>query len=274
MSPKKKSKASQRKNPHQSKQATALSMKLWKEWLQWLLEYAGARVYFVIFLTGAFGLRCSEALALKREDFQLSAAIPKLTVTGEDAGARKSPGDVYIRKQHFRLLKEHLEKGIETERSIKHKHGKSKRKQVLKKEKFVVPKTGYIFKSRKGASKPYLHYHAIYDHIVKQAPLFQKHYGLGHDAAKLRPHSSRATVITELMGEGMIPAMSMKYARHAPGSYKVHLRYGRLTLEDVRQACDGLASSRKRTKWSTWSTKDLLKAQKDIQKELAGRMKK
>ena len=78
----------------------------------------------------------------------------------------------------------------------------------------------------------------------------------------------RATLITELMGEAMVTAMSMRYARHAPGSYKVHLGYSRLSLTDVQRACDKLTSSRKRTRWSDWSTKDLLEAQKEINREL------
>jgi hypothetical protein len=92
------------------------------------------------------------------------------------------------------------------------------------------------------------------------------------EVARLRPHSGRATVITELMGEGLVTAMSMKYARHAPGSFKVHLGYSRLTLMDVKMACDKLSSSRKKTKWSQWATKDLLVAQKEINRELTERM--
>jgi hypothetical protein len=92
------------------------------------------------------------------------------------------------------------------------------------------------------------------------------------DIAWLRPHSGRATVITELMGEGLVTAMSMKYARHAPGSFKVHLGYSRLTLADVKVACDRLSASRKKTKWSTWATKDLLKAQREINNELTVRV--
>ena len=50
----------------------------------------------------------------------------------------------------------------------------------------------------------------------------------GSQVAKLRPHSGRAQLITELMGDGLSTAMSMKYARHAVGSVKVHLKYSRL----------------------------------------------
>jgi hypothetical protein len=92
------------------------------------------------------------------------------------------------------------------------------------------------------------------------------------EVAKLRPHSGRATVITELMGEGLVTAMSMKYARHAPGSFKVHLGYSRLTLTDVKVACDRLSMSRKKTKWSDWATKDLLAAEKEINRELTIRV--
>ena len=37
-------------------QAPALPLNMWKEWLNWLLETAGPKIFFVVFLTGAFGL--------------------------------------------------------------------------------------------------------------------------------------------------------------------------------------------------------------------------
>ena len=111
----------------------------------------------------------------------------------------------------------------------------------------------------------------MYDHVRRQAPKFLEHLKKagkqwGSEVAKLRPHSGRATLITELMGEGLTTALSMKYARHAPSSYKVHLKYGRLTLEDMKQACDATrASNPKRTKrpWADMSTKDLLRPSSD-----------
>ena len=114
---------------------------------------------------------------------------------------------------------------------------------------------------------------AVYSQIKTQAPKFyqdlkKRGEKVCEDVARLRPHSGRATLITELMGEGMVTAMSMRYARHAPGSYKVHLGYSRLSLTDVQRACDKLTSSRKRTRWSDWTTKDLLEAQKEINREL------
>lgn len=258
------------------KQAPALSVRLWKKWLDWLLNTAGPKIYFAIFLTGALGLRCSEALALKREDMKLDNDVPKITVTGDTVGAKKSPGDIYVRKQHVGLIRKYLREGITVERVRRHKHGKGKLKLLTTTSTFKVAASGYIFKSRKKAKAPHLHYQAVYAHVVREAPKFYKDLQKNgervcSDVAKLKPHSGRATLITELMGEGMVTAMSMRYARHAPGSYKVHMGYSRLTLTDVQKACDKLSSSRKRTRWTDWSTKELLKAQKEINAELSKR---
>ena len=228
--------------------------------------------------TGAFGLRCSESLALKRADICLDAAIPKIRITGETPGARKSPGDVYVRKQHMKLMRSFLKDGIGTQRTVRHKHGQGAKGLIKKEEHFEIPTSGFIFKSRAKAKQQHLHYHAIYDHVRRQAPLFEKHLAaigepVSPEVGHLRPHSGRATLITELMGEGLTTAMSMKYARHSPTSHKVHLRYGRLTLADVQESCDKLSGSRPKTKWSTLSTKELLKAQAAINKELKARLK-
>ena len=124
-----------------------------------------------------------------------------------------------------------------------------------------------------------MHYHAVYDHVRQQAPRFLAHLQKtgkqwGPEVAKLRPHSGRATLITELMGEGLTTALSMKYARHAPTSYKVHLKYGRLTLQDVQQACDatrGSSSKKRNFPWADMASKELLRCQKEILSELTRR---
>lgn len=254
-------------------------MRQWQLWLDWLKETAGARVYVAVALTGWLGLRMGEALALKREDVQLNGAIPKISVTGEAAGARKSPGDVYVRKQHLGLVRGILARGVEVQRTIKHKHGKGRCRTIAKKDVYKVPARGYLFPSRAKAGRPHLHYAAIYKHVVREGPRFAKHLAdvgeaVSPEVARLRPHSGRATVITELMGEGLTTAMSMKYARHAPSSYKVHLRYGQLSLQDVKDSCDGLRASRPKTAWSKVPLKGLLQAQKAIANELAHRLKK
>ena len=209
----------------------------------------------------------------------IEAAIPSVCVTGENRGGRKSPGQVYIRKQHVMLLQKYLRKGITIQRLKKHKHGEGKMKMIKIEDTYLVPKSGFIFPARKGAKYPYLHYHAVYDHVRRQAPLFLQH--LMHKGkkwapavAKLRPHSVRATLITELMGEGLATALSMKYARHAPTSYKVHIRYGRLTLADLKQALDATRASNPKTtkrQWGQMSNADLLQCQKEITREPARR---
>ena len=230
-------------------------------------------------MTGAFGLRCGEALCLKREDINIDAGIPKITVTGESIGARKSPGSVYVRKQHVQLLKNFLKNGVKSRRTRGHKHGKGQSKHITFQATYSIPGTGYVFPSRKNAKLPYMGYHAVYFHIRRQAPRFLAHLQAngkqwGPEVAKLRPHSGRATLITELMGEGLTTALSMKYARHAPNSFKVHLRYGRLVLQDIQTACDATRNSNPRTtkrSWATMSVKDLLRCQKEITAELARR---
>ena len=195
-------------------QAPALRLAMWKKWLQWILDTAGPKIFFVIFLTGAFGLRCGEALALKREDINLEAAIPKLVITGDSQGARKSPGDVYVRRQHVHIMKKWIRNGISHTRQKKHKHGKGNLKMIAVKESYIVPETGYIFQSRTNATRPYLHYQAVYAHVRRQAPKFLAHLQETQqqwlpEIAKLRPHSGWATLITKLMGEGLATSLSM-----------------------------------------------------------------
>ncbi|CAJ1381067.1 unnamed protein product [Effrenium voratum] len=141
---------------------------------------------------------------------------------------------------------------------------------------YKVPESGFLFTSRKNAKNDHVHYHAVYSHIKKQAPLFLQHLrdnnkNWQQEYAKLRPHSGRATLITELMGEGLSTAMSMKFARHAPGSVKVHLRYGQLTLKDVKRAVDEIDIPNKPSNWSKLPTKKLKAARADIDRELKKR---
>ena len=257
-------------------QAPAASPKTWNAWLEWLLQHAGPRIHAATFMTGAFGLRMGEAVTLRAEDINLQAEIPKIRISGETRGNRKSPGDVYIRKRHLKTLQAMVRDGITTWREKGHKHAKGKKKKIWVKQVFRLPKTGYLFKSRQGAKQGHLHYHAVYDHIRREAPKFLKSLQAGGkqwsaEVAKLRPHSGRATLITELMGEGMTTSMSMKYARHAPGSVQVHLSYGRLTLRDVKEACDSLTQKAGGKKWASMSTKQLLNCQSEINAELKRR---
>lgn len=265
-----------RPNRGQRKQAPALSQRIWRAWLQWLLGAAGPRIYFATCLTGAFGLRGGEAVALKKENIQIDRAIPRITVTAQDLGSRKSPGDVYIRRHHLVTLKAILRDGIVTTVAKGHKHGKGELKRVATWTKWKVPCTGYIFRARTNSKTPHLTYHAIWSAIKKQTRPFLAHLKAtkqcdAEEVLGLTPHSGRATLITELMGQGVSTAMSMKYARHAKDSYRVHIAYGRLTLDDVKVEMDRKATPTKKTKWHQYSTKTLLEMQASIAKELAKR---
>ena len=182
-----------------------------------------------------------------------------------------------IRKQHLKFLRDLFRNGVTMKRQKRHKHGKGRKKSINKTDVYKPPKTGYLFRARSKAKRGHLHYHAVYDRIRREAPKFLA--SLKKDGrrwcaevSKLRPRAGRATLITELMGEGMTTAMSMKYARHAPGSIKVHLAYGRLTLKDVKEACDNIGcGSPAGNKWSAMNTKQLLKIQDEINSVLKQR---
>jgi hypothetical protein len=91
-------------------------------------------------------------------------------ITGESAGAQKSPGDVYVRKQHLQLLRSVLKNGVVTKRTRGHKHGKGPRKVISFSKKWMVPETGCIFGARKKATQGHLHYNGIYAHVRREAP--------------------------------------------------------------------------------------------------------
>ena len=111
-------------------QAAALRQHQWRLWLEFLKEHAGPRVWLAIFMTGALGLRCSEALTLRAEHVALDGPIPKVTIMGLVPGALKSPGEVYVRKQHIQLLRQCFKTGVAAKRTRGHKYGKGRNKKV------------------------------------------------------------------------------------------------------------------------------------------------
>ena len=74
------------------KQAPALTRHTWAKWIDFVKGQAKPEIFFVIWLTGALGLRCGEAVALRREDFGLDAEEPYVRAAGHTKGAKKSPG--------------------------------------------------------------------------------------------------------------------------------------------------------------------------------------
>ena len=63
-----------------------------------------------------------------------------MKVTGEAKGAAKSPGQVYIRQQHFKMLRKFFREGVTSTCERKHKHGKGKRKTIKVTKTFCLPK--------------------------------------------------------------------------------------------------------------------------------------
>jgi integrase len=228
-------------------------------------ERAAPRIFLVIWLTGEFGLRVREALALQRNDIIQGADPPYVDVRGVIAGARKSLGRVYIRPGSLRQLRDFFQRGVPVAPKLRRcrdggqgsKTGQQKRKAKELDEKhkkgdkggttWQVPKSGFLLAACNKSKRKHLHYNAVWNQCVKLGPLFLKELErdgacCDQDVARVRPHSGRATFITQLMSEGVSTAISLKYSRHKPSSIKTHLRYGQLTLEDLRKALDKSAS--------------------------------
>ena len=105
-------------------QAPALTRPLWDKWIEFIKVNCSVRTAVILAFTGNFGLRCSEALALKVEDISFRGEIPRITITGDTPGAKKSPGDVYVWARRLEWLKNLFKEG-ESATVIKgHKHGK------------------------------------------------------------------------------------------------------------------------------------------------------
>ena len=90
------------------KQAPALTRQTWAKWIDFIKDNAKPEIFFVIWRTGALGLRCGEAVALRREDFGLDAEEPYVCAAGHTEGAKKSPGCVNVNRSNWRFLKGRL----------------------------------------------------------------------------------------------------------------------------------------------------------------------
>ena len=122
-------------------------------------------MFFASWLTGALGLRCGEAVALRREDFGLDAEEPYVCAAGHTVGAKKSPGYIYVSRSNWRFLQQTLAKGLSTTRPLGTKHGTRTRE-----EEYMPPAKGYLFGARTGATRPHLNYIAVYYKIKEPAP--------------------------------------------------------------------------------------------------------
>ena len=70
------------------KQTPALTRQTWAKWIDFIKDNAKPEIFFVIWLTGALGLRCGEAVALRRQDFGLDAEEPYARAAGRRAAQR------------------------------------------------------------------------------------------------------------------------------------------------------------------------------------------
>ena len=106
----------------------------------------------------------------------------------------------------MKFLRDLFRNGVTAMRQKHHKHGKGRKKSIGIKDVYKPPKKGYLFQARSKAKRGHLHYHAVYDHIRREAPKFLETLKKDDkqwcaDIGKLRPHSGRATLITELMAK-------------------------------------------------------------------------
>ena len=76
------------------------------------MQTAGDKIYWVLFRTGAVGLRCGEAVCRKREGINVDAASAASSISGESPGGRDSPGQVYVRTQQVHLPKRYIGQGL------------------------------------------------------------------------------------------------------------------------------------------------------------------
>ena len=192
----------------------------------------------LIEFTGLFALRCGEACALKVSDLRLQAEPPQIRIR-KTKGSGKSPGNIPITEDKVQYIQQLQHEGVSCERTGSNRHGSWKTKDTYK-----IPSEGPLFASRKAKrlkkNKP-LTYHAVWSAVDKLSKDFAKKFP-GNDFEKIRSHSGRATAITSMMGQGVSLPMSMKFARHKPGSLRVHLNYGQLSCMDVYRAVSNAAT--------------------------------
>ena len=164
---------------------------------------------------------------ISTQDFLLNQDPPLLRIPPEE-GRAKSPGDVPIDSEDLEELKR-LQKGLKKKRTLKNQHGAFTRWDV-----FPWPSAGRLFPTKTGMATNHKGVRGVQKAIGKLAPNFDK-LRPDNSFSRIRSHSGRATRITMLMGEGMPMFLSMRYARHAPGSYETHLGYARLTVKDIHK---------------------------------------
>eukprot|EP00971_Amphidinium_carterae_P353031 6492801-Amphidinium_carterae.1 len=209
-------------------QAPALSARDWKRWLQFVLKHGTTQMACLLEFTGLFALRCGEACKLRAADLKLASNPPHLVVR-KQKGAAKSPGVVPILPEQVKYLQDLRTEGLVWTRARRNRHQKWNYE-----DKFLLPMDGPLFPSMKARTRS-ITYHGVWAAVKRLSVQFGKQYP-NNGFERIRTHSGRATAITRLMGEGVPLPMSMKFARHKPGSLRTHLMYGQLSCMDVYQS--------------------------------------
>ena len=205
-------------------QAPALSTRDWRRWITYVRRHGTTQMSVLLEFTGLFALRCGEACCLTVADLRLQDQPPHLVVRPQP-GASKSPEKVPITPIQARFLRKLQHVGVSVTRSRSNRW-----KTWTYKDTYKLPSAGPLFPSVK--SGKCISYHAAWAAVSTLSKRFHKDYP-DNDFNRIRTHSGRCTCITRLMGEGVPLSMSMKFARHKPGSMRVHLGYGQLSCQDV-----------------------------------------
>jgi integrase len=218
-------------------QAPALAETDWLKWVGFVRKHHSTAIALVIQMTGAFALRCVEALQLKAEDFNLEASPPYLDVPGRP-GAGKSPGQVPIHPHWVKEIQALKKAGASAVmRPRGNQHVEWEQQDAWQ---WPADDTGYLFPSRRAdRAGSALGYEAVWKAVDRLAPRFDAEHP-GNEFARIRTHSGRATAITAMLGQGVTVPVGMKFARHAPQSVGTFLGYGRLTQRQVHDALAGV----------------------------------
>ena len=138
-----------------------------------------------------------------------------------------SPGHVYIRNRDLPWVRNLLEKGIQATCTKGHRLGTGRKKQIQRVQTYIAPKRGYLFTSRTGCHGTFLKLmnrlhqkHVVWWSGLSARDLLSNTWTTtpstqqwrngplpswrsSKSKARLRPHSGRAALITELMGQGL-----------------------------------------------------------------------
>ena len=223
-------------------QAPALTTRDWQRWVRHVLEQHTTQMAVLIQFTALFALRCGEACALTASDLLMDSDPPQVRVR-KQKGSGKSPGTIPITPEKVDYVRELSNQGLSWKRKRSNRHG-----SWTVTDTYMLPEQGPLFpstKKKRRQKKQPITYHCVWSAVDKLSKSFSKKYP-GNAFERIRSHSGRATAITTMMGQGVPLPISMKFARHKPGSLKVHLNYGQLTCMDVYRTIAGTACGAQR----------------------------